>query len=76
MENGTSIVGTSDGRREDDFYVTPKDTTLALLDIQSLPYNVWEPACGNGAISKVLFDRGHREVIYRFVRSWIWCRWS
>jgi hypothetical protein len=44
-------------RRKHDFYPTPEETTLALLHnkaIRLFPKKIWEPACGNKAISKVL----------------------
>lgn len=49
-------------RQNNDFYPTPPDVTEALLDNwTSLPPRscIWEPACGDGAISKVLEARGH-----------------
>jgi type I restriction-modification system DNA methylase subunit len=50
-------------RRELDFYPTPREVTVALLDFLQLnPCKVWEPACGNGAMSKVIREYGH-EVI-------------
>lgn len=51
-----SIVGTSPGRREHDFYPTPKVATNGLLSVESFTGTVWEPACGDGAISRVLED--------------------
>lgn len=70
-----SLVGTSAGRPDNDFYVTPADATLALLQHEAFPGVIWEPACGNGAISKLvaqhegvtqvistdLIDRGYGE---------------
>jgi len=41
-------------RQQNDFYPTPPAATKSLLDIESFDRNVWEPACGDGAISKVL----------------------
>lgn len=46
-------------RKESDFYPTPPEVTLALirfLNNQFLVwgYNTWEPACGDGTMSKVL----------------------
>lgn len=47
-------------RPQGDFYATPPQCTEALLDADRPPTNVvWEPACGNGAISRVLAARGH-----------------
>jgi hypothetical protein len=54
-----SIVGTSAGRPATDFYPTPTAVTEALLRVETFPEWILEPACGNGAISKVLKDKGH-----------------
>lgn len=45
--------------RKDDFYETPECATLALLRHEDLPHRLWEPACGKGAISRVLLAKGH-----------------
>lgn len=45
-----------------DFYPTPPEATLALLSAETFDGTVWEPACGEGHIAKVLAERGH-EVI-------------
>jgi hypothetical protein len=54
-----SIVGTSPGRPATDFYPTPPEVTDALLRVESFPEWILEPACGNGAISRILKDNGH-----------------
>lgn len=43
-------------RRELDFYPTPPECTIALLDFISPARgsSVWEPACGDGSMSKVI----------------------
>lgn len=47
-------------RRALDFYPTPADVTVALLDFLDLaPCTVWEPACGDGAMARVIEARGH-----------------
>ena len=52
--------GKKDNRRELDFYPTPPDVTEALLRFLNLsPCDVWEPACGDGAMSRVLEAAGH-----------------
>jgi hypothetical protein len=53
-------AATSGGkRRELDFYPTPPLATIALLPhIKTFPHEVWEPACGDGAISAILEDAG------------------
>lgn len=57
---GRSIVGdVPDGRPEDDFYPTPSPVTEALLEAESFGREIWEPACGDGAICRVLERNGH-----------------
>lgn len=46
-------------RDKDDFYPTPERATKALLDVEPFYGSIWEPACGDGAISKVLESSGH-----------------
>jgi hypothetical protein len=64
-----------------DFYPTPAWATLALIDNESFRGNIWECACGDGAISKVLeakgnavissdlYDRGFGEIGLDFLKS-------
>lgn len=49
-----SIVGSSDRRNSMDFYATPDYVTLALLEREEFGDRILEPACGDGAISKLL----------------------
>lgn len=57
------LIGVSQGLREkDDFYATPPESTEALLKVESFRGDIWEPACGDGAIAKVLAAAGHRVV--------------
>lgn len=58
-----SIVGVSKGRPKDDFYPTPKEATIALLKRETFKGVIHEPACGDGAISKVLQRELHNKVI-------------
>lgn len=46
-------------RHEDDYYRTPAHCTQALLSVEVLDPVVWEPACGDGAIAKVLEAAGY-----------------
>lgn len=41
-------------REANDFYRTPEWATRALLEREQFDGVVWEPACGDGAISKLL----------------------
>ena len=39
-------------RQKDDFYPTPLVAVEALMDVESFEGGIWEPACGDGAISE------------------------
>lgn len=45
-----------------EFYVTPPEATRALLSVERFANPVWEPACGDGAIAKVLLAAGYQVV--------------
>lgn len=45
-----------------EFYPTPPEGIRALLSVESFDGTIWEPACGNGAISRELLRAGY-EVI-------------
>lgn len=42
-----------------DFYPTPRWATAALMDNEPFRGDVWESACGDGAMSEVIADAGH-----------------
>ncbi|CAK0770365.1 conserved hypothetical protein [Gammaproteobacteria bacterium] len=55
MDRAHSIVGDHKaGRPDDDFYATPPEAVDALLSRELWSGVIWEPACGDGAISKRL----------------------
>lgn len=45
-----------------DFYPTPPEGTRALLSVEQFDGPIWEPACGDGAIAKVLSRAGYHVV--------------
>lgn len=57
-----------------DFFPTPDWATHALIEKESFEGNIWEPACGDGSMARVLestgcpvrasdlFDRGYGEI--------------
>ena len=51
-----------ENREMDDFYPTPPDGTRALLSVEKFTGPIWEPACGDGAISKVLEAGGYKVI--------------
>ena len=64
IQRAQSIIGSNydGGRPENDFYPTPPEGTLGLLKVESFIGNIWEPACGDGSMSKVLESAGYRVV--------------
>jgi hypothetical protein len=44
-------------RVENDFYPTPPWATQLLIENEKFPNRVWEPACGDGAMSMALADQ-------------------
>lgn len=49
-------------RVPNDFYPTPPMGTRALLSVETFDGPIWEPACGDGAIAKVLSRAGYLVV--------------
>ena len=64
-----------------DFFPTPPWATYALIDNERFDGDIWESACGNGAMSRVLentgntvlssdlYDRGYGEVGQDFLKT-------
>lgn len=49
-------------RLPNEFYPTPPEATRALLSVEEFDGDIWEPACGDGRIAKVLRAHGHAVV--------------
>lgn len=66
---GAALAGGGGKRREGDFYPTPWEATVALLEEVKFPDFIWEPACGDGAMAEVLTAYGHTvaatDVVHR-----------
>ena len=64
-----------------DFYPTPAWATFALVNNESFEGQIWEPACGDGTMARVLqesgrpvdasdlYDRGYGEIGVDFLNS-------
>ena len=75
------LIGHGNNRVKDDFYPTPTNATMALLQREKFDGDIWEPACGDGAISKLLklqgyevyssdlVDRGYGDDHFNFLNS-------
>ena len=61
---GTSLSGTSMSRErvKNDYYATPPESTIALLEREKFFGDILEPCCGEGHISEVLKDYGYDVV--------------
>lgn len=46
-------------RQKDDFYETDPKAAKLLLDLETFDENIWECACGRGALSKVFEEAGY-----------------
>ena len=63
-----SYIGAGKDRAKDDFYPTPPEVTIALIEALLLDGHlpagspIWEPACGDGAIAEVLNVYGHDTI--------------
>lgn len=65
-ENLRAAVGTdtaSAAERGNNLYETPPEAMRALLSLTRFSRRVWEPACGKGAISRMLEDAGYEVEI-------------
>lgn len=54
-----ATAGVSPDRETHDFYPTWPAATKALLGVEEFRGPIWEPACGDGAMSEVLAAAGH-----------------
>jgi hypothetical protein len=55
----TGVAMSPHAERGLDLYETPPEAVRALLSVESFTGPIWEPACGPGAIVRVLRDAGH-----------------
>ena len=62
LDNACQTGRHSQAERGLDLYETPESAVEALLHAETLPLTVWEPACGRGAIVRMLRARGHTVV--------------
>src|SRR6185369_10862163 len=45
-----------------DFFPTPRWATFALMDNEPFDGEIWDPACGDGAMARVLAERGNAVI--------------
>ncbi|MEC5422096.1 hypothetical protein QGM71_01135 [Virgibacillus sp. C22-A2] len=85
VANGLAGNKNKGEREKNDFYPTPPHATESLLNRVNFEGSVWEPACGDGAICKVLeekeykvyatdkYDRGYGVYDIDFL-TWDWTK--
>jgi hypothetical protein len=56
------IATDPDNRQKDDFYTTPREAVIDLLSVERFSGQIWEPSCGEGAISDTLKAYGYDVV--------------
>lgn len=60
---------TDNERQNEDFYATDPKAAKLLLELEMFAYDIWECACGEGHLSKVLESAGHNvkstDLVYR-----------
>lgn len=63
------MVGARKNLNKHDFYPTPEIATVKFLEAEKFEGEIWEPACGDGAMSKVIERYGYpcksTDLIYR-----------
>jgi hypothetical protein len=62
LDHSCQMQGHKLADRGHDLYETPTVAVEALLRVESLPYHLWEPAAGRGAIVNVLRAAGHAVI--------------
>jgi hypothetical protein len=64
MEGNVLANKSAVDRSSTDFYPTPPEATIALMKFLDLPEDsvIWEPACGEGHMSKAIESMGYRVI--------------
>ncbi|MEZ5898496.1 MAG: hypothetical protein R3D51_03285 [Hyphomicrobiaceae bacterium] len=60
--NSASCTQAVPRRIPNEFYPTPPEATRALLSVEAFDGPIWEPACGDGRIAKILARHGYAVV--------------
>jgi hypothetical protein len=64
-----TLVGARKNKVANDFYPTPEIATVKFLEQEKFVGEIWEPACGDGSMSRVIERYGYlvksTDLIYR-----------
>lgn len=68
-----STNNSSGNRKKSDFYETPYSITRHLLNVEDFDYSltICEPACGGGAIVKVLNEKSNNVISYDIQKNFL-----
>jgi hypothetical protein len=68
-----STNNASGKRKKSDFYETPYSITRHLLNVEDFDYSltICEPACGEGAIVKVLNEKTNNVISYDIEKNFL-----
>lgn len=62
----------ADQRETFDYYATDPKAVEMLLEMETFAPVIWEPACGEGHISKVLQAHGHEVISTDLIYRGVW----
>ena len=68
MADSLKIIGAHGKRQANDFYPTPSECTIALLEFLEEGFlirpgdTIWEPACGSNAMVDVMREKGYAVI--------------
>lgn len=68
MRDPLKIIGANGNRNKNDFYPTPPECTIALIDFLEERFllrksdTIWEPACGSNAMVNVMQQKGYSVI--------------
>ena len=64
MEGETLANKSAIDRQKTEFYPTPAEATMALLNYLKIPKGslIWEPACGEGHMVEVMRESGYNVI--------------
>ena len=71
VKNIRAYVGdtVNKNRSSGDFYSTPEQCTIDLLERETFDGPIWECACGEGAISEVLKKHNYKHLYQVFLQA-------
>lgn len=82
MTDALKIIGANGNRKKNDFYPTPPECTVALLDFLKGRFllrgsdTIWEPACGDNAMVNVMRQKGYSVIATDIIHGQDYLTWT